>query len=213
MEQEIIPSFARQLDEEYHQKQSTNNTTNTNRKRKRDNISQNEYSQSQDSTTSSIQHDTSSQYSSEGIFQDDQHHSSSLVSNKRQHLEIGTQFISSTTKTTEWEEGPLDLEDESNIEELERFVISMHRNGINIRYLGLVRHHVTTEHLRKMLMTEMIARTMKQLLRKLLRQFTSPKKDNEELLNSVATFLNTVFGNSTNSNFKFQNSNEHQNEY
>jgi hypothetical protein len=50
-----------------------------------------------------------------------------------------------------------------------RLIVSMHRSGINLRYLGLVRQFCH-EKGRKLLLTEMVARAMKHHLRKALRE-------------------------------------------
>ena len=75
-------------------------------------------------------------------------------------------------------------EEEEAVERVFPFLESaFHEEGINIRYMGLVRSHTSCPTMRKILATEMVARTLKTLLRKVMRD-----------QGDVLAFFNTAFG-------------------
>jgi Translation initiation factor eIF3 subunit 135/Tetratricopeptide repeat len=78
---------------------------------------------------------------------------------------------------------------------------ALHSEGVNLRYLGAVRRHVSEEDLRSRLLIEMLARTIKHTLRKKMRQLmrrlrcplASPFRS------MVIRYMNLVFGTSAES--------------
>jgi hypothetical protein len=70
----------------------------------------------------------------------------------------------------------------------------MHQWGINVRYLGLLRSHLSGTDLSKRILIEMIARVSKNFLRKRLRQAHSERRSVEQV---VADYLNLLFGNNS----------------
>lgn len=76
-----------------------------------------------------------------------------------------------------WENLKLD-KDLTNLTEI------IHREGINVRYLGLLRSHVQNETLRNLILIEMIARVIKNRLRDKLRR---------TMRNSVQTLIGDAF--------------------
>jgi len=75
---------------------------------------------------------------------------------------------------------------------MEDILIRLHRAGINIRFLGEVRSHVTNEAQRKLLLTEIYARVFKNEIRRKLRDCKSPHASAYAQL--CLNFLNTIFG-------------------
>jgi hypothetical protein len=55
-------------------------------------------------------------------------------------------------------------EDSATKEELSELVAEMHLRGINIRYLLRIYCHLTDTHLKRLILTEAVARTIKHLL-------------------------------------------------
>jgi hypothetical protein len=69
----------------------------------------------------------------------------------------------------------------------------IHREGINVRYLGKLRNCVTSEKWREIILTEMISRICKNLLRHKLRQKVLDLKiDQHKKL--ICDFLNKILG-------------------
>jgi hypothetical protein len=84
----------------------------------------------------------------------------------------------------------------------------MHRKGINLRYLGLIRRHANGETIEKFLLTEMIARVLKHHLRKELREKNWNRLSQNYHVNEVIREnMNIYFANShrSNSNNSFWN--------
>eukprot|EP01122_Echinamoeba_exundans_P013600 TRINITY_DN5967_c0_g1_i1.p1 TRINITY_DN5967_c0_g1~~TRINITY_DN5967_c0_g1_i1.p1 ORF type:complete len:1302 (+),score=258.45 TRINITY_DN5967_c0_g1_i1:29-3934(+) len=87
-----------------------------------------------------------------------------------------------------------------------RIIMSMHQNGINLRYLGLVYNHVcsnenfpgsdsaTVQFLQTLLMTEMVARVVKHEIRRQMRKLQS--SDASKFITLVTGCFNSVFGRS-----------------
>lgn len=73
-----------------------------------------------------------------------------------------------------------------------------HAAGINLRYLGRVRFHSTSNLIRSVLMVEMISRTVKHILRKKMRSLMKRLKApiSSPFRTLVVTILNLVFGSS-----------------
>jgi hypothetical protein len=90
-----------------------------------------------------------------------------------------------------------------------RIIMSMHQNGINLRYLGLVYNHVcsnegfpgtdsaTVQFLQTLLMTEMVSRVIKHEIRRQMRKLQS--SDASKFISLVTDFVNSVFGRSDSS--------------
>eukprot|EP01119_Soliformovum_irregulare_P021321 TRINITY_DN7074_c0_g1_i2.p1 TRINITY_DN7074_c0_g1~~TRINITY_DN7074_c0_g1_i2.p1 ORF type:complete len:833 (+),score=208.66 TRINITY_DN7074_c0_g1_i2:91-2589(+) len=78
-----------------------------------------------------------------------------------------------------------------------RLTETIHRNGINCRYLGLVRKHTEDPESRIMILVNIVARVLKNNLRqKLRKKMTTLKKPLEEPYRRlVIKFLNVVFAN------------------
>lgn len=74
----------------------------------------------------------------------------------------------------------------------------MHRTGINIRHLGLVRQHAKSPELRQAIMVEMISRVLKVNLRKKWRQKMdkNPSAELESFKHVTAKYLNLALGTS-----------------
>jgi hypothetical protein len=72
----------------------------------------------------------------------------------------------------------------------------LHRFGINIRHLGHVRQHATSNGLRKAILVEMIARVMKLHLRTRWRQQLEkfPTSEGSSARHAASKFLNLAFG-------------------
>lgn len=73
----------------------------------------------------------------------------------------------------------------------------MHRHGINIRFMGLVRRLVTQPYLKSLLLTDMISRVIKEKLRKELRMWVGFKEESCKRL--IVDYFNRVFGRSPSS--------------
>ncbi len=70
---------------------------------------------------------------------------------------------------------------------------SLQNNGINMRYLGLVRYHCKAMEARILLLTEMIARTMKN---RVWRKWRNSKEGEElQAKKIVAEEINLILGN------------------
>ncbi|ELR22968.1 C2 domain containing protein [Acanthamoeba castellanii str. Neff] len=75
----------------------------------------------------------------------------------------------------------------SFVEDMRVLVIDMHRGGINCRYLGVIRQHVTNTNLRKSMLIEMVSRVLKNELREHMRNVrSSSEEDNKGV---IATFF------------------------
>jgi hypothetical protein len=95
----------------------------------------------------------------------------------------------------------INTETEPKNDTFERLIVDMHRNGINMRYLGQVRYHVKSEHLKKLLMTEMVARAVKHHIRKQMREYSkAPSKSRVKSFNEIVmNTLNLLFGSASKS--------------
>eukprot|EP01114_Cavostelium_apophysatum_P017894 TRINITY_DN5408_c0_g1_i1.p1 TRINITY_DN5408_c0_g1~~TRINITY_DN5408_c0_g1_i1.p1 ORF type:complete len:1291 (+),score=352.75 TRINITY_DN5408_c0_g1_i1:103-3975(+) len=83
---------------------------------------------------------------------------------------------------------------------LEQLIVEMHRHGMNIRQLGLLRSKIASEELRSYVLTEIIARVVKNELRNQMRNLRSTKET--KYLQIFASYLNALYGSSEQS-FKF----------
>lgn len=74
----------------------------------------------------------------------------------------------------------------------------LHRFGINLRYLGLVRQCATSDELRKVILVEMISRVLKINLRKRWRQQMEkfPSSETESFKHVTAKYMNLALGTS-----------------
>jgi hypothetical protein len=83
----------------------------------------------------------------------------------------------------------------SPISTTDRMVEELHRFGINLRHLGFVRRIVTDPGVRKLLLTEMVARVLKDRIYELLRsKMREIKVASQQPYNQVVLdFLNEVF--------------------
>lgn len=72
----------------------------------------------------------------------------------------------------------------------------MHAMGINLRHLGLVRSHCVNEFARRMILNEMLARTLKNMIRRRLREETEAQTrlSHEEVKDVVVAYYNWVLG-------------------
>lgn len=73
---------------------------------------------------------------------------------------------------------------------------TMHAMGINIRHLGLVRSHCVNEFARRMILNEMLARTVKNMIRRHLREETQTQTrlSHELVKDIVIAYYNWVLG-------------------
>lgn len=73
---------------------------------------------------------------------------------------------------------------------------TMHAMGINIRHLGLVRSHCVNEFARRMILNEMLARTVKNMIRRHLREETQAQTrlSHELVKDIVIAYYNWVLG-------------------
>lgn len=76
-------------------------------------------------------------------------------------------------------------------------IIQLHRHGINIRYLGLIRSHLTSNSIRKLLLTEIISRVIKNNIKSKMREIKSSYPENYKKI--VVDFLNNIL--TTDENF------------
>lgn len=76
-------------------------------------------------------------------------------------------------------------------------ISKIHYHGVNIRHLGRIRSHVKDEHLRKLILTECVARTVKNCWRKLLRKKMEELKISllEPYLDETYLFLKPILRN------------------
>jgi len=74
---------------------------------------------------------------------------------------------------------------------IEQILVHLHRNGINIRFLGEVRSHLTGHELRKMVLTEICTRVLKNESRRLMRKLSNAPADT--FSKHCVNFLNSVF--------------------
>ena len=81
----------------------------------------------------------------------------------------------------------------------------LHENGINLRYMGLIRHHVKTPSIKGMIFIHMLARVIKhQIRRKMREQMRKWKLPLEHTCRQhVISYLNLVFGSSEESDAHF----------
>ncbi|CAM9462148.1 unnamed protein product [Pylaiella littoralis] len=99
----------------------------------------------------------------------------------------------------EWLKGlPVHMQSELDL------AVQLHRHGVNIRHLGKVRGHVSEEEpsvLRNMMLTEMVARTLKNILRSFQRKWMKAERSTSEqgMRRLVVNFLNLVTGAHVNS--------------
>eukprot|EP01133_Synstelium_polycarpum_P013661 gene13661-16088_t len=72
----------------------------------------------------------------------------------------------------------------------------IHREGINVRYLGLVRAHVTSPELKRVLLTEIVARVFKNIIRADLRDKMKELRSIEadSYVQVVMDFFNIILG-------------------
>ena len=81
----------------------------------------------------------------------------------------------------------------------------LHENGINLRYMGLVRHHVKNAEIKGKILVEMVARVIKHKIRELMREqmkkWKLPLEHN--CRQTVIDYLNLIFGSSTESDTHF----------
>lgn len=80
-----------------------------------------------------------------------------------------------------------------------------HSEGINMRYLGLALRHCTQYHVKVLFVTEILARTAKNIFNETLSQHILDLEDQTTLIENyslicVVDFLNLLFGNSEESN-------------
>ncbi|GAM24988.1 hypothetical protein SAMD00019534_081630 [Acytostelium subglobosum LB1] len=75
----------------------------------------------------------------------------------------------------------------------------IHREGINVRYLGIVRQHVTDPTLKRILLTEIVARVFKNIIREDLRKKMKELKSIEadSYIQVVMDFFNVILGDPT----------------
>ncbi|GAB5368328.1 hypothetical protein AAMO2058_001310200 [Amorphochlora amoebiformis] len=69
-----------------------------------------------------------------------------------------------------------------------------HKEGVNVRHMGLVRSHITSEKHRAALLVEMVARSLKNMLRGLLRSLVKRTGRYSDLMKVVVRFLNLIVG-------------------
>lgn len=83
------------------------------------------------------------------------------------------------------------------------FIAAMHTYGINIRFLGLVRHCLTHLHLRQIALTEMVSRVVKDQINQELRNTTETVQlpVEEPYREAVVGYLNRLFGAQTADDF------------
>ncbi len=84
----------------------------------------------------------------------------------------------------------------------------LHKFGINVRHIGLLRTHVMHPHIRFVLFLEMVARTSKNLLRQALRNRLQAMGDDtspHQLKQVVVHFLNQLTGSAHDSTAFWQN--------
>eukprot|EP01125_Pyxidicula_operculata_P011059 TRINITY_DN3612_c0_g1_i10.p1 TRINITY_DN3612_c0_g1~~TRINITY_DN3612_c0_g1_i10.p1 ORF type:complete len:1231 (+),score=183.36 TRINITY_DN3612_c0_g1_i10:494-3694(+) len=98
------------------------------------------------------------------------------------------------------------LYENKNLRLQETLIVFLHREGINIRHLGLVRSHVKNPEIRQLILIEMIARLVKNVLRKKWRdQMKKQPSASEEPCKKVAVkYLNLVLGNDERSKLYWQ---------
>ena len=70
----------------------------------------------------------------------------------------------------------------------------LHKSGINCRHMGLVRSLLTQEPHRSVLLVEIVARTLKNMLRGLLRTLVKRTGRHSDLIDIVVKFLNLTVG-------------------
>jgi hypothetical protein len=75
---------------------------------------------------------------------------------------------------------------------IEHLMAEMHRNGINFRYLGLLRTKITCTELRSFLLTEIVARVLKNLVRKEMRKLQTSEEN--AYIRILVDHMNDVFG-------------------
>lgn len=77
---------------------------------------------------------------------------------------------------------------------IENLLSDMHRHGINFRYLGMLRSKISCEELRSYILTEIVARTTKTIIRREMRALQS--SDQESYVQLLVDYLNKVYGRS-----------------
>jgi len=89
---------------------------------------------------------------------------------------------------------PLDPEQDMN-DEFTRLISELHRKGINLRFLGEIRKHSlpNVPYLKNFLLTEIVARTIKNVLRLHMRKLQTPHESRYRKL--ILTYFNLMFGN------------------
>lgn len=85
-------------------------------------------------------------------------------------------------------------------------ISEMHREGLNLRYMGRIRKISTNKDLRKVLLVEMISRVLKNTLKKKWRNLMkkNPKCEEESYKLITAKFLNIALGSSNESSIYWQ---------
>eukprot|EP01090_Pellita_catalonica_P018797 TRINITY_DN6182_c0_g1_i1.p1 TRINITY_DN6182_c0_g1~~TRINITY_DN6182_c0_g1_i1.p1 ORF type:complete len:798 (+),score=103.87 TRINITY_DN6182_c0_g1_i1:52-2394(+) len=73
-----------------------------------------------------------------------------------------------------------------------QFLAMLHRAGINIRHLGRVRSHIKSRYLRELILREICARYIKNVLRCEMRKITT--NDEDTFRRMIVDFFNLVFG-------------------
>ncbi len=89
------------------------------------------------------------------------------------------------------------LHDKNSTISIENLIAEMHRAGVNFRYLGLLRTQIKSNELRSFLLTEIVARVVKNFVRREMRKL----KSSEELdyIRALVDTLNDIFGSSSGS--------------
>eukprot|EP01119_Soliformovum_irregulare_P004567 TRINITY_DN1561_c1_g1_i3.p1 TRINITY_DN1561_c1_g1~~TRINITY_DN1561_c1_g1_i3.p1 ORF type:complete len:907 (+),score=307.61 TRINITY_DN1561_c1_g1_i3:36-2756(+) len=79
------------------------------------------------------------------------------------------------------------------LEWIEFILADVHRSGINFRFLGLLRSHVTCQELRQFLLLEVLARVIKRDIRKEMRNLKTAEE--EAYIKTITDFFNLFLGN------------------
>lgn len=84
-------------------------------------------------------------------------------------------------------------------DELARIVTEAHRKGINLRCFGEIRSHVSEDvlHLKELIMTEIVTRVIKNIMRAHMRKLETPQESRYKKL--LLTYFNLMFGSTTKS--------------
>jgi len=84
-------------------------------------------------------------------------------------------------------------------DELARIVTEAHRKGINLRCFGEIRRQVSDDvlHLKELIMTEIMTRVIKNIMRAHMRKLETPQESRYKKL--LLTYFNLMFGSTTKS--------------